>query len=300
MPADNSCVTLPGPWTHRRIQAHGAQFHIAEAGDPEGKLVLLLHGFPQYWWAWRNQIEPLAEAGYYVVAVDQRGIGGSDKTPDAHDSLTLSEDILAIIRSLGASSAVLVGMGRGGSLAWSATSMEPELVEALVVVSAPHPRTTYRIGTHLTLKTWRHAFSTLFPFISRGGLKSRRTVENMLLDWSAPGNTGASSQADVYSQALNLPGAASVAFDQLRWTWLSQRTPSGRDYLRRSANPIEAPVLSIRGHLDPLIPDRAFNKDREFAVGPYQHVEVPESGHFVPEERPEVFTSILLDFLKKL
>lgn len=72
-------VRLDGPWTHRDVAANGARFHIAEMGD--GPLVLLLHGFPQFWWTWRHQLPVLAEAGFRAVAMDLRGVGGSDRTP---------------------------------------------------------------------------------------------------------------------------------------------------------------------------------------------------------------------------
>src|SRR4051794_12430548 len=72
-------IRQAGPWTHRDLAANGARFHIAELG--EGPLVLLVHGWPEYWWAWRNQMTALAEAGYRAVALDLRGVGGSDRTP---------------------------------------------------------------------------------------------------------------------------------------------------------------------------------------------------------------------------
>lgn len=74
-------VRIEGPWTHRDVAANGARFHIAELGD--GPLVLLLHGFPQFWWTWRHQLTALADAGYRAVAMDLRGVGGSDRTPRA-------------------------------------------------------------------------------------------------------------------------------------------------------------------------------------------------------------------------
>ena len=81
--ADSSGVRLDGPWTHRDVAANGARFHIAEMGD--GPLVLLLHGFPQFWWTWRHQLTALADAGFRAVAMDLRGVGGSDRTPRGYD-----------------------------------------------------------------------------------------------------------------------------------------------------------------------------------------------------------------------
>lgn len=295
-------MTLPGPWTHRLIQANGAQFHVATMGEysNERPLVLLVHGFPQYWWAWRHQIEPLAAAGYQVAAIDQRGIGGSDKTPHSHDSFTLTEDLIGIVRTLGARKTVVVGAGRGGGVAWSAVSMKPELFAGLVTISSPHPRTLHRIGTHVTFKTWRHALRTAMRSMMKRNLLDENYVRGILTEWSAPGNSGASGEAHNYAQALKLPGAADVATDQLRWTYIAQHSPSGRAYLRQSANPIDLPVVAVRGELDPLLPARAWDKDREFAKGPYTRIEVPGAGHFVAEEAPEKVTEIILDLLRDI
>src|SRR4051794_12756303 len=135
---DTTVVLPDGPWTHRAIAANGARFHVAELG--EGPLVLLLHGFPTFWWTWRHQLVTLAEAGYRAVAMDLRGYGASDKTPRGYDPLTLTGDITGVIRSLGAADATIVGPGWGGFLGWTSAVLHPKVVRRLVVVSAPHPR----------------------------------------------------------------------------------------------------------------------------------------------------------------
>ncbi|AWE41609.1 MULTISPECIES: alpha/beta hydrolase [unclassified Actinobaculum] len=299
VPADNSCIYLEGPWEHRLIGANGCQFHLVHAGDHHSSrpLVLLVHGFPEYWWAWRHQIAPIAQAGYEVAALDQRGLGGSDKTPDGHDGLTLTQDLAAVVRSLGASQAVIVGHGRGGTLAWSAAAMEPELVKGILTVSAPHPLTTQRLGTHLTLRTWRHVLTTFVPAAARRSLNSEDGVRRLLTEWSAPGNNGAAAQAAYYAAALRLPEATSTALEQLRWAYTSQRHIVGRQYMAISRRPITVPVWTARGQLDPLLPDRAWDNDREFAKGHYRHISLPDAGHFLPEEQPEELTKLILDFL---
>ena len=79
---DSSAVLVDGPWQHRFVSANGARFHVVEAGsDPAAPLVVLLHGFPEHWWAWRHQLPALAAAGYRAVAMDLRGAGASDKPP---------------------------------------------------------------------------------------------------------------------------------------------------------------------------------------------------------------------------
>ncbi|MGC8919628.1 alpha/beta fold hydrolase [Streptomyces sp. PG2] len=120
----------------RRCQRR--RFHIAELG--EGPLVLLLHGFPQFWWTWRHQLVALADAGFRAVAMDLRGVGGSDRTPRGYDPANLALDVTGVIRSLGEPDAALVGHDLGGYLAWTAATMRPKLVRRLAVTSMPHPR----------------------------------------------------------------------------------------------------------------------------------------------------------------
>jgi pimeloyl-ACP methyl ester carboxylesterase len=98
---------VPGPWTHREISANGIRLHVAEAGG--GPLVLLLHGFPEFWWSWRSQLPALADAGLRAVAVDLRGYGDSDKPPRGYDLWTLAGDVAGLVRALGGTRAALVG-----------------------------------------------------------------------------------------------------------------------------------------------------------------------------------------------
>ena len=94
------------------VAANGARFHVAVAGD--GPLVLLLHGFPQFWWTWRHQLPALADAGYRVAAMDLRGVRRQRQPPRGYDPRTLAEDASGVIRSLGDRDAVVVGQGLGG------------------------------------------------------------------------------------------------------------------------------------------------------------------------------------------
>ncbi len=111
MASDLSAVYVDGPWTHRELTSNGARFHLAELG--EGPLVLFVHGFPQFWWTWRDQLTAFAEAGYRAVAMDLRGFGGSDKTPRGYDPTTLARDVIGVIKALGEPNAAVVGHGWG-------------------------------------------------------------------------------------------------------------------------------------------------------------------------------------------
>src|SRR5246500_896567 len=136
MPAE-PVIQITGPWTHRSVTANGSRFHVASSG--EGPLVLLLHGFPQFWWTWRHQLTALQAAGYRAVAPDLRGYGGSDKPPRGYDLITAAADAAGLIRALGEANAVVVGHGWGGLVAWTLGVFHPKVAGRLAVVSTAHP-----------------------------------------------------------------------------------------------------------------------------------------------------------------
>ena len=135
---DDSSVLLDGPWTHRTVRANGIAMHVAEVGA--GPLVLMLHGFPQFWWTWQQQLVDLADNGFRAVAVDLRGYGASDKPPRGYDAPTLAADIAQLVPALGERDAVLVGNNVGGLLAWTVAALHPRVVRRL----QPGPGTQVR------------------------------------------------------------------------------------------------------------------------------------------------------------
>src|SRR5712675_1520427 len=133
----DAVVQIGGPWHHRSVSANGTRFHVATAGD--GPLVLLLHGFPEFWWTWRHQLTALQAAGYRAAAPDLRGYGDSDKPPRGYDLITAAADAAGLIRSLGEANAVVVGHDWGGLVAWTLAAYFPKAVRRLAVVSMAHP-----------------------------------------------------------------------------------------------------------------------------------------------------------------
>src|SRR5699024_7653345 len=138
-PPDPSIVRVDGPWRHRDVSANGIRLHVAEALPPDSApgarppLALLVHGVGGIWWTLRAPMLALAEAGFHAVAVDLRGHGDSDKPPRGYDAWTLATDVTNLIRALGHSSAVIVGQGEGGFVAWTAAYRRPRAVRGLVV-----------------------------------------------------------------------------------------------------------------------------------------------------------------------
>lgn len=128
-------------WTNSWRQVNGLSLHVVEAGPAEGPLLLLLHGFPEFWWGWRHQITPLAECGYHVVVPDMRGYNLSDAPQEVSDYRlpTLVADVIALADSYGADRFRLVGHDWGGIVAWGVGIHHSERLERLVVMDAPHP-----------------------------------------------------------------------------------------------------------------------------------------------------------------
>jgi pimeloyl-ACP methyl ester carboxylesterase len=125
--------------THREVVVNGLTMHIAEQGT--GPLVLLLHGFPESWYSWRHQFQPLVDAGYHVVAPDQRGYGGTDR-PEAVDQYTILHlvgDVVGLIDVLGEREAVVVGHDWGAPVAWNTALLRPDLVRGVAGLSVPPP-----------------------------------------------------------------------------------------------------------------------------------------------------------------
>jgi pimeloyl-ACP methyl ester carboxylesterase len=288
-------ITLDGPWTHRTIAARGARFHIAEAGD--GPLVLLLHGFPQFWWTWRHQIPVLADAGYRAVAMDLRGFGGSDHTPRGYDLPSVAGDVAAVIASLGARDAIVIGHDWGGLVGWTLASYEPKAVRRLAAVSAPHPlrlRSSLLRRPDLTRQLWAMQAPWL-PERTWSGASSSR-VDAMLHEWAAPGWPDLPTSL-TYRRAFALGNTAYCAAEYHRWFVRSMIRPDGARFRRRLQNAVSAPVLQVHGTADGCFPSSFAQGSSRYVEAPYRWRLLDGVGHFPHEEDPEQFNGELLNWL---
>ncbi len=129
-----------------RLRTNGVELDVAAAGPEDGPLVILLHGFPEFWYGWRRQIGTLAAAGMRVLAPDQRGYNRSDKPPGRQSYVldTLADDVLGLAGALGRDRFAVVGHDWGGVVAWHLAARNPERVERAVILNAPHPATLQR------------------------------------------------------------------------------------------------------------------------------------------------------------
>jgi pimeloyl-ACP methyl ester carboxylesterase len=299
VPAEESVVLIEGPWTHRDVTAGGLRFHIAECGPEDGPLVLLLHGFPQFWWAWRHQLQALGEAGFHAVAPDLRGYGASDKPPRGYDMFTLSADVAGLVRALGAHDAYVVGHGYGGYLAWSVATLQPRLVNGLAVLSSAHPvrlRQALASDRHQALRSG-HIAAFQVPRVPERRLRSGELVSDLLERWGAPGYPDAESQAR-YREAMDIPAAAHCALEWFRWSVRSQSRTSGWRYHRLLREGVRMPVLHLHGALDGQLLSSTVLGAATYAPAGYTFQELAGVGHFLPEEAPEAVTAALLGRLR--
>jgi len=295
--ADPGPVELGGPWTHRMVAANGARFHVATLGT--GPLVLLLHGFPQFWWAWRHQLEGLAAAGFRAAAMDLRGYGGSDKPPRGYDPFTLCADVSGVIRSLGEREAAVVGHGLGGLLAWTLPVLQPNEIRRVAVLSAPHPRRLRASGRNLQqLYASRHIVAFQRPWAPEKSLTrdDGALVERLIRGWSGPGWPDEEASAR-YRAAIQVPGVAHSAMEFYRWSVRSLPRPDGLRYAAAMKAPVRVPVLLLHGECDPAIHVRTTAGSGDYVAAAYRSRLLPDVGHFPHEERPDVTTRELVDFL---
>lgn len=282
------------------MSANGARFHVMERGS--GPLVLMLHGFPHDWWSWRHHLAPLADAGYRAVAMDLRGYGDSDKTPRGYDPMTLAADVAATIRSLGSRDAYVVGQGWGGYVGWTVAAAHPEVVRGLGAVSAPHPG----VMLHSTRAVLRrqpltHLLAMQVPWIPERRIMRGRYLNRHLQRWSSPANTYPSDdEVAYYREALSNWPAPHCALEYHRWLVRSRLRSDGRAFGRLMRPSVSRPVITICGADDPVVPSAVTARSARHVAAAYEHVEVPDAGHFVPEEQPEATTLALVTWLDRL
>jgi pimeloyl-ACP methyl ester carboxylesterase len=295
-------VLIDGPWTHRFVSANGARFHVAELG--EGPLVVLLHGFPQFWWAWRDQLKALAEAGYHAAAIDLRGYGASDKPPRGYDTFTLAADVASIVRSLGEGNAVIIGHGWGGWIAWSMPTMQPAVTTAVAALGMPHPLVLRHASVRNPVQIRANAYlgGLQRPFVPEHQMgKSPAYFERLLGAWSARGGHWPPHDVALrYAEAMALPFVAHSAAEYYRWVVRSQLRLDGRRFVHCLRSPITVPVLQLQGDQDRAVVPALACLSSAYVRGPFEQHFIAGAGHFLPEEAPAEVNAHLVRWLNSL
>lgn len=279
----------------RQFAVNGLSLHCVMAG--QGPLVVLLHGFPEFWYGWRHQIAPLAEAGLRVVAVDMRGYNLSSK-PSGIDPYRVSElagDVGELVKQLGATTCRLVGHDWGGIAAWFTAMIHPAMIERLVVMSCPHP---VPFARELQKPPQRRRSSYMarmqVPWLPELFLRAMRFryLRRALRLLSSNPEAFSSADIDRYVEAWRQPGALRAMLNYYRA--LRKWRGENRALVRR----IDSPTLLIRGQRDPVFVPAVFEGFREW-VPDLRTETILDASHFVQADAPERVNRLLIDFLRE-
>lgn len=280
----------------RFVDSGDVRIHVVEQGPEDGPPVLFLHGFPEFWWSWRHQLDACAEAGFRAVAIDLRGFGESDRPPDV-ESYALPNsfaDVGAVVESLGGTVA-LVAHDWGGALGWGYTALSPANVQRLVVMNLPHPNTYRDVMHHLgQLQASWYMFFFQFEGVAEEALS--RNDHELLRRWFYDTATVKLAEDDIarYLELFARPGALTSA---LNWYRANVPPASYVGAQRFELPPITCPAMLLWGLDDAYLTWELGRRAGEFCSGPFALHALHETGHWIQQERPDEVNALLLEFL---
>jgi epoxide hydrolase 4 len=274
-------------------EVNGIRLHYVEAGV--GPLVVLLHGFPEFWYGWRHQIPALAQAGFHVVAPDMRGYNLSEKPVGwrAYDADPLAGDIAALIRHFGVERAHLVGHDWGAEVAYLTAMRHPELVRRLAILNVPHPaRMLEGLRTVKQLRKSWYMFFFQIPWLPEWlAARDNFSLGKRSLRADSP-DAFSDSDLERYVEAWSQPGALTGMINYYR----AVLRQSPRKALARTS-PIDVPVLVIWGERDSYLGSELAQPNPKWV--PNVRVErLPQATHWVQHDAPERVNELLIEFLK--
>lgn len=280
------------PWHHDYIVTNGVRLHYVTQG--EGPLMLMLHGFPEFWYSWRHQIPEFAK-DYKVVAVDLRGYNDSEK-PKEQSAYVMAEfikDVAGIIRGLGYKSCVLVGHDWGGAIAWCFAYSHPEMVQKLIVLNIPHPiKFTEGLMNPQQLMRSSYIFFFQLPLVPELAIQANdyQAIERTLRGMAVDKTTFSDEDIEKYKNAMAKRGALTAALNYYRN--LFQGFLFGKKW-----GVLEVPTLMIWGEDDiPLGKELTYGTDAY--VRDFQLRYIPNCSHWVQQERPVLVNQYMREFLQ--
>jgi pimeloyl-ACP methyl ester carboxylesterase len=275
------------------IAANGLTFRARVAGPEDGRVVLLLHGFPQTSRCWAAQLDDLAAAGHRAVAVDQRGYspGARPDDPAAYAMAHLADDVLGIVEALDTDQVDLVGHDFGGSVAWTVAGHHPGKVRTLTIASTPHPLAFVRAyqgeGGKPSDQNQRSGYMRAFREAPRGQIEAQLLADGAAgLRQAYAGLPEASIAAHV--EDMSAPGVLVAAIDWYRA--MSAKASA-------AVPPCSVPTLYVWSDADPSIGRAAAQATEHHVTGPYDFVVLEGVSHWIPEQAAAGFTSLLLTHL---
>jgi epoxide hydrolase 4 len=282
---------LPSDLREGYAEVGDQRLHYVEAG--EGPLVVLLHGFPEFWYGWRQQIKPLVDAGFRVVAPDTRGYNLSSK-PDgvhAYDVALLAADIKGLIQERGAESAMLVGHDWGGSIAWTMAMNHPEAVDRMAILNAAHPRKLSQ-GLHhpsQLRRSWYFFFFAL-PDLPETVVHANNWhfFRHFLHDARPPFTP---EQTDLYVKAWSQPGASTGMINYYRASVRANQKEAAA-----ALRPVKAPTLVIWGERDGYLGPELAEPEHDDVPNLDRVERLPDASHWVHHDEADRVTQLLIEF----
>lgn len=281
---------------HRIVDCNGIRLHVAEARPAnitdQTPLVVFLHGFPEHWWSWRNQLTAMRDAGYWAVAPDLRGYGESDKPWDVaeYEVEKLAGDVAGLIRALGREKALVVGHDWGGVVAWAFAMEHPDMLERLAILNVPHPLQMLKgLRTYKQLmKSW-YIFFFQLPKLPELAIAKD---DYAFVRKTFAGDRVPEEEIERYVEALRIPGVVRSAVNYYRA--VIRRVASGRIPKTRI---IDRPVLVIWGDRDRFL-------GKEMAEPPPRYVpnartvHLDNATHWVQRDEPARVNELLLEHFR--
>ncbi len=260
---------------HGFAESNGVKIHYATLGS--GPLVVMIHGFPDFWYSWRAQMEGLADK-FQVVAIDQRGYNLSDKPEgrENYDMRLLVGDVIAVIRHFGKDKAIVVGHDWGGAVAWSLATNAPQFVERLIILNLPHLRGLNRELAHNPEQQKNSQYARNFQ---KEGSDKNLTAEG-LAGWVK----------DAEAKQKYIEAFKKSSFTAMM-SYYQRNYP--REPYQEDTSPVvkvKCPVLMIHGLKDTALLSGALNGNWDYLEQDLTLVTVPGAGHFVQADAPDFVT----------
>lgn len=272
--------------THGYADSSGVKIHYAALGPESGPVVVMIHGFPDYWYTWRHQMEALAGAGFRCVAMDMRGYNLSDKPKgvENYDMRLLVADAIAVVKAQKKEKAIVVAHDWGGAIAWQLALNAPDLVEKLIIVNLPHPR---GLSRELANNPAQQKASEYARNFQKEGFYKSLTAEQ-LANWV--------TDADAKKKYIE----AFQKSDIEAMLHYYQRNYPREPYKEIGGEVVKTkmPVLQIHGLKDWALLSPALNGTWEW-VDDYTLVTIPDAGHFAQQDAAQKVSQTMLMWLKR-
>lgn len=268
--------------THGYADSNGVKIHYAKMGA--GPLVVMIHGFPDYWYSWRHQMEGLADT-FTVVAIDQRGYNLSDKPAgvENYDVRLLVGDVLAVIKGLGQQKAIVVGHDWGGVVAWQVALNAPQVVDRLIILNLPHPRGLSRELAHNPEQQANSAYARRFQ---QEGAEKALTAEGL---------AGWVKDPEARKKYVEAFGRSDFGAMLNYYKRNYPREPYTED--TSPVRKLQMPVLMFHGLKDTALLSPALNGTWDWVEKDLTITTVPDAGHFVQADAPDLVTRTMRAWL---